>query len=481
MIIRRIALLLIAACVLLSSFSGCALLEYYGNLRDSKENPGYSTVVPIYTDDKQLEIMAYWSPPINEQQYTWLKDCGITAVVIDWKYEGNLEVNRRKILQMCDELGIDVYFALNRFQDGTEVSSFDIYLDYTSFAGFYCDEPVSKTHIDNVADQARQARVLSSKLKVICNMVPEYSPYGKGYDWIYSEFGGYDQAVERGDFFANYPGYVAYVKENLLKPYENAVITATNYPLADDDRYHTTLDNTWLNTLGMTKLSALDSGRDMLQFIATSGYHSGGFDWYHRQPTEADIRWMSYTTLAYGATGIMEFVYTTVGVGPEFDADHHGAIWWEDVNDFSTYYRTDVWYSAQNVHRELTKFDHVLLSFNWQGVLCYDVTNSPIVTPVFKSAVGRLQSHKRLEKINSTSDLLIGCFKDQNDYDGFMVVNFTETANNNQEENNISITFDYATKALVYIKGEEQLVDLTDHTFTHTLLPGEGFFIIPVA
>ena len=76
MAIRRIGLLLIATCVLLSSFSGCALLNA------TKQNPGYSTVVPIYTDDKQLEIMAYWSPPINEQQYTWLKECGITAVVV---------------------------------------------------------------------------------------------------------------------------------------------------------------------------------------------------------------------------------------------------------------------------------------------------------------------------------------------------------------------------------------------------------------
>lgn len=481
MIIRRIALLLIAACVLLSSFSGCALLEYYGNLRDSKENPGYSTVVPVYTDDKQLEIMAYWSPPINEQQYTWMKECGITAVVVDWKYNGNTGSNRKRILQMCEELGINVYFSLDRFQDGAVVETFESFLEYSSFAGFYCDEPVSRTHIDNVADQAKEAYALSYDLQVICNMVPEYSAYGVGYEWIYTQWGGYEQAVASGDFFADYVAYVTYVQEMLLKPYSNAVVTATNYPLADYDRYRITLDNTWLNTLGMTKQIALESGRDMLQFIATSGYHSGGFDWYHRQPTEADIRWMSYTTLAYGGRGIMEFVYTTVGEGPEFDADDHGAIWWKDINNYNTYYRTDIWYSAQKVHQELSRFDHVLLSFGWQGVLCHNITNDPSVTPVFESAVGKVEEHKRLEKVDSTADLLIGCFRDENEYDGFLVVNFTETAHNSRLRNTVSITFDYAKKALVYIKGEEQLVELTNHTFTHTLLPGEGFFIIPIA
>ena len=470
--------LLSAVCVTLSCFGGCL---YAGGSNDPKENPGYSTVVPVYTDDKQMEIMAFWSPPITQQQYTWMKDCGITSVVVDWKYDGNTGVNRRKILSMCNELGIDVYFSLDRFQDGTKIKTFESFLQYDSFAGFYCDEPVSKTHIDNVADQAKKAYMLDPELQVILNMVPEYSSNGKGYEWIYTGYGDYNAAVAKGDFFANYEEYVLYVQDVVLNPYSNAVVTATNYPLAEPDRYEITLDNTWLNTLGLSKQIAVESGRDMLQFIATTGYHSGGFDWYHRQPTEADIRWMSYTALAYGAIGIMEFVYTTVGEGPEFDADHHGAIWWKDINDYNSYYRTDVWYAAQRVHKELQSFDHVLLSFDWQGVLCHNVTNDPSVTPVFQDAIGKLEGHKRIEKIDSTGDLLIGCFMDDKDYDGFMVVNFTETAYNSRIRNEVSITFDYAKKALVYISGQEQLVELKNHTFTYTLLPGQGFFIIPVA
>lgn len=459
--------------LLLSCFSGCGQAK--------KVNPGYPTEIPAYNDDKQLDVVAFWSPPVNDEHYTWMKECGITAVVVDNKYGAESGTVKKKILSMCDELGIDVYFTLNRFQNGEAIREYEQWLTYASFAGFYCDEPVSKTHIDNVADQAKEAYALSPRLRVILNMLPEYSPYGVGYDWIYSEFGGYQEAVDNGEFFASYEAYVAYVQEKLLIPYDNAVVTATNYPLADYELHEITLDNSWLDTLGRSKQSTQNSGREMWQYIATTAYHSGGLDYYHRQPTEADIRWMTYAALAYGATGIMEFVYTTVGAGAEFDEDDHGAIWWTDQNDLSGYYRTDVWYSAQKVHQELFKFDHVLLSFDWTGVLCHNVTDDPSVTPVFENAVGKLENHKRIEKIEGTGDLLIGCFEDQNQYDGFLVVNFTETAHNSHLRNTVSITFDYATKALVYVRGEQQFVELENHTYTCTLFPGEAVFMIPVA
>lgn len=475
---RKIALIL-SIVLLLGCFAGCE----QGTSKKNKVNPGYSTEVPTYADDKQLEIMAFWSPPIKEEHYTWMKECGITAVLVDNKFDAQSGSNRRKILQMCTELEIDVFFPLNRDQTGASIKKeYARWLEYPAFAGFYCDEPITKGHIDNIADQAKEAYALSPDLRMISNMLGDYSDRGEGYGWIYSDPAEYQAALADGQFFENYEAYVKYMQDTVLKPYDNVVVSATNYPLAAWNRgYETTLVATWLKTLGLSQQTAQTVDRDMWQFIATTAYHSGGGGFYHRQPTEADIRWMSYAALAYGAKGIEEFVYTTVGQGVEFTAEDHGPIWWIDQNDPSSYYRTEVWYDAQTVHQELFKFDHVLLSFDWKGVLCHNVTNDDSVTPVFENAVGKLENHKRIEKIDSTGDLLIGCFQDENNYDGFLVVNFTETARNSHLHNNISVEFDYATKALVYVKGEQQLVDLTDHTYTCTLLPGEAFFIIPIA
>ena len=478
---RKLSLLL-AACLLFGCMSGCAFWSSLIGANTDEENPGYSTIVPVYTDDKQLELMIFWMPPIDEQQYIWMKEYGVTAMLVDSQYQASDPANRTKILDMCEELGIDVYFHIDRDREGSVIFEFSQYLNYSCFAGFFCDEPILKRQIDNIADQAQKVSSLSPKLRIICNMLGSYPDDPSGYRWLYATESAFLADVAAGQIFDNYKAYLTYARETLFGVYDNTVVSATNYPLADFDKgYETTLARAWLATLSNSQLTAQTAGRDMWQFIATTAYHSGGGEFYHRQPTEADIRWMSYTALAYGAKGIEEFVYKSINDGAEFDEDDHGPIWWTNQNNYSTYYRTETWYAGQAVHQELYKFDHVLLSFNWQGVICHNETNDPNVLPLFRNAVGRLNGHKRIDKIDGTGDLIIGCFQDENAYDGFLVVNFTETANNNQEANEVSITFKHATKALVYIKGEEQLVDLTDGAFTHTLLPGEAFFIIPVA
>lgn len=465
-------------CILLTCIGGCAIVSCGDDYTKQKENPGYSTVVPVYFDDAQLELMVFWMPPIDEQHYIWMKEYGVTAVLVDGKYDSTSDGNRQKILQMCNELDMDVYFIMDRERDGREIQSYYKYLEYESFAGFYCDEPITKGHIDNIAGQAAAIYALDPSLRLICNMLGGYG----NFRWWYSSDAAYESALGSGEIFLSYDAYLQYMKETVYEVYDNTVLSATNYPLMDVNYgYEYSLDNSWLQILGNCRQIANEVGRDMWQFLATTAYHAGDQTAYHRQPTEAEIRWQSYAALAGGAKGIEHFVYMTTGPGIEFDSDDHGPIWWTDQNDPTTYYRTETWYAGQAVNQELFKFDHVLLSFDWQGFLCHNVINDSCVLPVFRNAVGRLSKHKRIEKINSTGDLVIGCFKDENDYDGFLVVNFTETANGNQEKNEISIAFDYATKALVYIKGDEQLVELTDHTFTHMLLPGEGFFIIPVA
>lgn len=474
---RKLICLLLAICMMMSTMAGCELFDSMMELFVPKENPGYSTVVPVYTDDKQLEMMAYWSPPITEQQYQWMKDCGMTAVIVDRKYDAYSGANARRILQMCEDLGLKAYFVLDKFYGAEQLKPYESFVEYSSFGGFYIDEPYTKTHLQNVADQARGIYELSPNLRHICNIT--MSVANGNLEWAYPSKEEYEAAVARGDFFDTYEEYTTYVLDVVLKPNSNVILTATNYPMVDGKK--TTLLDNWLDALGKCQTISSASGNPMLQFVQVSGHKNGNGENYYRQPTEADLRWLRYTILAYGGSGFMEFVYTSLATGGEIREGCYGPIYWTDVNDYNSYYRTDVWYALQKVNKELNSFDHVILSFDWQGVLCHNVKNDPSVAPVLENAVGKLNEHKRIEKVKSTGDLLIGCFKDENDYDGFMVVNFTETANNSRIRNEVSITFDYATKALVYINGQEKLVTLKNHTFTHTMLPGQGFFIIPIA
>lgn len=473
---KKISIVLVIT-ILIGCLSGCG-----GGSSTQLENPGYPTTVPTYAEDKELEIMAFWSPPINEQQYTWLKECGITAVLVDNKYESYTGANRKRILTMCQELGIDVYFPLDRNVSADAVEQFAPWVDYPAFKGLYCDEPITKRHIDNIAAQYEALMALNPELVYIGNLLGDYSEDPNDYSWIYSTNEEFLAEVADGQFFVNYDAYVQYYKDTVIKDRTNIRISATNYPLlAYDMGYESTLDTKWLQTLGTCKQTADNAGAQMWQFIATTAYHNGGNVNYHRHPTESDIRWQAYAALACGATGIEEFVYTTVGAGAEFTAEDHGPIWWEDQNDFSTYYRTDVYYSAQAVHQELQKFDHVLMAYDWQGLLCYPVIAGSPSARSLNNAVGVLDGHDRIKNVESSRDLLIGCFKDENGYDGFMIVNFDETAMYNQIPNEVTVKFAFANQAVAYIKGEQQIVDLDKDLYTFSLMPGEAIFVIPIA
>ena len=62
---------------------------------------------------------------------------------------------------------------------------------------------------------------------------------------------------------------------------------------------------------------------------------------------------------------------------------------------------------------------------------------------------------------------------------GFMVVNYNDTTYNKTSV--VKMTFDNANKALVYVDGVKQVVNLANNVLTLNLGIGEGVFVIPYA
>ena len=59
-----------------------------------------------------------------------------------------------------------------------------------------------------------------------------------------------------------------------------------------------------------------------------------------------------------------------------------------------------------------------------------------------------------------------------------MIVNVTDPGKNISDE--VTVTFKEASKAIVYVQGEEQTIDLKDGSYTFKLTSGEGVFVIPI-
>lgn len=451
-------------CFVLAVLMLCCVAGCGGNNPSNTKEPEdtvvytYLSEIPTYADDKELEMVAFWSPPSTLEFYQEMVDCGFTSVVIDSKY-GNSAGSQELLntLAICDQVGIKAFPATNR---GISADLSVDYSQYSSFAGFYTDEPLSKSDFD----------IIESNTQKLNDAYPDQ-------DYFYLTTLISDAPTAYNNDFYYWEDYYNYYFEHSGN--EQKAFLFDHYPLMGNATKGN-ISEEWLRITEQYALLAKEKGIEIWPYIATMSYASGT----RRRPEEDDMRYQSYVNLAYGAKGLAYFCYMTPGLPPydgEFKLSDYALINYEDPDDISTYYKTDTWYATQTVNNELKAFDHVLLSFDWQGVI--RSAGSEAATSAgkncFKNAKNWVKQHDGIKSINSTEDTIIGIFKDANGYDGFLLVNFSDPLYDCTDT--VNLQFRGATRAVVYIGGEQQIVELADGAYNVTLQPGEAQFIIPLA
>lgn len=418
----------------------------------------YPEQIPTYADDKQMELVAFWSPPSTLEHYQWMADCGFTSVVIDAKYDNILDSQTlMDTLTLCDQVGLTAYPAVGR---GQALPASDAYAEHPSFGGFYTDEPLSLSDFSKIQSniEAMNKRFPDGDYTYLTTLIND-APTAYNND-----FSSFEEYIE------SYMAHGGAEQKAFLYDY---------YPLCGNAVKSTIGDN-WLPSLEAMTEVAHKYDVQLWSYIATMSFSSGN----RRRPAEDDLRYQSYVSLAYGAKGLAMFCYMSPG-GPPYDGEFKINDWalvnYEDIDDISTYYRTETWYSMQNVNNELKAFDHVLLSFDWQGVM--KCVGSDASTSAgennFRNAKNWTKHHDGIKSLKATEDAILGLFQDENGYDGFLLVNFADPGYD--RTNDVTLELRGATRALVYAQGQNQIVDLTDGVYSVTLQPGEGQFIIPLA
>ena len=414
----------------------------------------FPSEVPTYADDKEMMILAFWAPPNTEEWYQSMVDCGFTHVLIDNKY--GIQPSSQALydtLGICDQVGIKAYIMCQR-ED--HIFATDIrYGEYESFVGAYTDEPLTKHHIDLIKQGMTNLHANFEDKHYLTTFMP----------WLNSTM--------RKDF-NTYEEYVQYYMDNGGSN-EEAFMFDT-YPLRDNG----TITDDWLVMLELLANTSKEYDVDFYSYLATMSINSQS----KRRPEADDMRYTAYVNMAYGVKGFGHFCYMSPGLPPydgEFVEDDWALVCYEDPDDWSTYYKTPTWDVVQGLNQELSAFDHVFLSFDWVGVMKSIGSDAQTSAGVnnFLAAKNWIKKHDGIKKFSSTEDALLGVFKDENGYDGFMLVNFADTYYD--RENTVNIQFRGASRAMIYIGGEPQMVDLVDGTYTVTLAPGEGQFIIPLS
>ena len=478
--IRKIIVLFISIALLF--VTGCAV----GGENAESE---YPTVLPSYEQykgKKRVELLAFWSPPPTYESYNMMKECGFTSVLIDNKYDAYSTEIRDKILHYCDDLEIDAYFPINRDADANVISEYSSLLSHGSFRGFYCDEPILKSHMQNILNQIIAVNELSNDLSFICNVLGGYPDHDPGYfRWMFSSDEEFESNLAL--IYDDYDTYLCDFFNNIFDVYDNVIFSVSGaYPLLKDEtEYGTSLSGGWLNVMGQTAEIVKNKGaKRNNNFIQSTAFHNGGDVNYRRSVSEDDIRWQINICLTYGVTDIGYFTYNSMTApGPEVDVGDTALIYWTDESNYSTFYATDAYYGAKKVNEELSKFDYVYRSFQWQNVMFNKVSNCIETESNFNTKKGVCESNRRIKEIYSSDDLVIGCFVDEKNYDGFMFTNFDNTyiSESNTSVNKIEINFKSTQKAVVYYRGEKQVVRTPNGVFRYDLNVGDSVFVIPIS
>ena len=200
-----------------------------------------------------------------------------------------------------------------------------------------------------------------------------------------------------------------------------------------------------------------------------------------RVPSLEDIRLQEAALMAFGFDGISMFCYGTPVASGEFSSEQFAMIDRE-------WNKTEIYESVKQATTELRKFDHVLLQFDYQSTFTNDagktVTTSTILNTTkndsFKNLDRiRISGTSSVKSVYTSQDTLFGYFKDEQNNEGFVAVNYNDTSKGLSDK--VEITFD-ATEydaAVCYISGEEKLIRLTDGKLSLELGAGEGVFVIP--
>ena len=468
---------------------------------------------PSYEDDRQVEIGAYsgprqggnrtnhrkdgsggnpnpeggWKGWITEESFRDYIDCGFTYLMAnsDGLYDHNVlkkksvmkfeDSDAYPYMELAQKMNIPVIVTANFLKNLTGSTDSRITEDdkaklkqmvddlsqYSVFKGFtFRDEPT----IDLIKSGGTVKQYLDSlnpDLFYYTSALPMYA----GLSLLST-----DESVDKVAAYRNY-----------VDTYSNEMGTFAydSYPLwIDPIQGETQIETTWFQNLLLVAEDAKEKGYDPGITIQSCSYGpvgSNGMGMHHRKITDKkDVTFQLYSAMAYGFRNFSYFTYWEMrDLLPT--EEFYGAMINYPTDGTQNPVKTEAYYAVKEANAEIKKFDHVYLNYKWQGTMALTAEGKKLGDAL--SMAGDYDS-PRIKEVTATNSTLIGCLKDAEGYDGFVILNATDPGKD--EKDSVTITFREASKAIAYIQGEEQTIELKDGTYTFELASGEGVFVIPI-
>ena len=440
-------------------------------------SPSIPFGTPQYYNTDTIDRMAYACPEISEfQRY---KDAGLTLLntefVAPLKNDALTPEAQAELVAYLEaaqkyDLGVIVYSDLlstlleyegNVNQHPNFGENWELLLDlyvqfleqYPAFKGFVMSDELTIKRITNYTTIVNYLKSKYPDLMLISSQLPVYayddntwgpdalttdetkkSNKKSAYEDYVTQFGN-----ALGHF--TYDNYSLYLKER--------AIVSDNWYVEED--WHTNLK--YVSELA--KENGFTTGITIQScYLKGNSNWLGGLNRYAPENKE-DIGFQVYTALAFGMQDIHFFTY----------ADHPT----DDNVDQSMQNNENVYNAVKAVNGELNTFANVFKSYTWDQTL-----------EIASNSTNSSTENSRLKEVESTAaKVYVGCMKDVDGFDGYMVANADDPRD--AAQTSVTLTFNNATHALVYKNGERSKIKLTDGKYVVVeVAAGEGAFVIPL-
>ena len=461
--------------ILMLAMSGC------GQKGDTAK---YTYVDYDANTENEMMIGAYWCPPPTDENWQSIRDCGINTIWLDAKVNGNnpdpAGSGYKTALELSEQYGLKAIVS-GGVLNATSQEAIDEYMDlflsdkidyssYNSFLGINALDEPDYRKLTMMTDVPQKLQEKYPDALIITNLFANYADFNTA--------GGYSDIT--------YREYIEYCADTFIKNTKGRQILSMDYyPLLSKNE----IRDSFLWTIELITEIAQERNYETAFYLQS--IYQGSLAPGLRRINYDTLSWQAYSYLAYGCTNLIHFLYYLPGL----NNDDNGSVM---LNRYGQ--KTQQWYYAEQLNKELLNFDHVFMQFRYSETMpVYSIDNE------YKDN-NNLNMIKQTEKLQGvkdvsfTQDMILSSFTDAVENNAYILVNF---ADKDKEETigqfnaDGEVTFDAGYNgAIVYYHGEKLILSSgdTDRTVENFqakfsmdrntisvkgMEAGQGIFIIP--
>ncbi len=349
---------------------------------------------------------------------------------------------RDMLLRDCDRYGVELVLGDGAYRDPAVATA--EYFDHPCFAGTYVTDEPGTDQYDKFAKICNAYyRETGGKLPYI-NLLPMYANAAQ------LKYGASAAAIKYYDSDLDlFKKYCDAFCEKFDAPYICTDIYPLNWVAGKRATY-----KDYCESINVIAASAREHDKDFWCCIQT-------FAWVpsKRTPTESEFRWQSYCMLSFGCKGLLCWTYA--GYKPQCPS-----LITVDGK------RTNAWYAAATVFKEIRKVSDAFVRYKNIGALAHNCTGD---TPYLKFS-NPVQTFSTVQQIQCDDALLVGCFEaKEGPATALTIVNMSELEAIKTTHVKLKIA---GSTVVAWPRGERTVLIPDADGFYHlTLASGEGVFV----